>query len=63
MGQAAVLVYVPIQILLGLAMGMTSRLQLLAESQKLFTFADAYPLAVFLHHCVKSCAGIPVKSL
>ena len=58
--QAAVLLYVPIQVLPDLAKGMTGRLQFLAEAQKLFKCADAYPLAPILHRRVKSCTGIPV---
>jgi hypothetical protein len=53
----------PIQILLDLAKGMPSRLQRLAESQKLFTLADGHPLAPFLHRRVKSCSGVPVVLL
>jgi len=58
-GHAAVLLYVPIQVLLDLAKGMTGRPQFLAEAQKLFAGADAHPLAPFLHRRVKSCTGIP----
>jgi hypothetical protein len=58
-GQAAVLLYVPIQVLLDLAKGMTGHPQFLAEAQKLFAGADAHPLAPFLHRRVKSCTGIP----
>jgi hypothetical protein len=62
-GQAAVLLYVPIQILPDLAKGTTGRLPFMAESQKLLKFADAYPLAPFLHRRVKSCTGIPASLL